>query len=402
MKIISDKYFEWLSYAYLLLIPISPFFAARLLVVLVALIVLTRGARLQELIRNSWDLLIFSVVLLLGMLYTADGNAGLKVLETSFPIIGTPIVFASIKQLDRDKLNRFLGFFCLGVVMAGMISLVNSFIHYFDNYDNSIFFFDSLTNIINSHPTYFAYFLILAITFGLYFSSYEYSKINTLAVVGSVFCFVLLLLTGGLTAFVSLLYVLSFFVLKFLLSERSTRRPMVFTLSVAMLITIILINLGNTAKRQIALDDSWDRFELWVSAINASPDYIFGAGTGGSKEVLNQYYMTHNHPEWAKENMNAHNQFIQVFFTHGVVGLAALLILLLRPIYVAFKHNDQLGILSIFPFLIYGMTEVFLGRFQGVVFFAMLHQLLIWHYGYSDRNLEVKSPTSSLSAHLKQ
>ena len=171
---------------------------------------------------------------------------------------------------------------------------------------------------------------------------------------------------------------------------------MVFALSLIMLVTIILVNSSDTSNRQNALDDSWNRFELWTSAIKASPDFIFGVGTGGHRKILNDYYVSHSHPEWAKENMNAHNQFIQTSLTHGILGLLALLIILLRPIYLAFRRNDQFGILAIFPFLIYGITEVFLGRFQGVVFFAMVHQLFIQHYMYSDCSIEVKPSASSL------
>ena len=48
-----------------------------------------------------------------------------------------------------------------------------------------------------------------------------------------------------------------------------------------------------------------------------------------------------------------------------------------RPLYLAVKNKNILAILCMFPFLIYGMTEVFLGRYQGVVFFALLHQVFI-------------------------
>lgn len=396
MKIFSDRHFEWIISTYLMLIPVSPFLGARLLVAMVILVILTGRLRIQDLILNSWDLLFFCALLVLGMVYTSDTKAGLGVLETSFGLIGTPIALSSVRQFDRHKVIRLLGFFYGGVLFGGLICLINASIQYYDMHDINLFFFHNLTGVINSHPTYFAYFLILAITFALYVATYEDSIKKTLVGATSGFCFILLLLTGGLTAFVSLLYVISFFILKFLLSERSPTRFMVFALSLIMLVTIILVNSSDTSNRQNALDDSWDRFELWTSAIKASPDFIFGVGTGGHRKILNDYYVSHSHPEWAKENMNAHNQFIQTSLTHGILGLLALLIILLRPIYLAFRRNDQFGILAIFPFLIYGITEVFLGRFQGVVFFAMVHQLFIQHYMYSDCSIEVKPSASSL------
>ena len=44
---------------------------------------------------------------------------------------------------------------------------------------------------------------------------------------------------------------------------------------------------------------------------------------------------------------------------------------------LSFKNNNSFGVLVFFPFLIYGVTEVFLGRYQGVIFFALLHQVFI-------------------------
>jgi hypothetical protein len=40
-----------------------------------------------------------------------------------------------------------------------------------------------------------------------------------------------------------------------------------------------------------------------------------------------------------------------------------------------------------FPFVIYGMTEVFLGRYQGVVFFVLCHQIVVGQYYLSKQNL---------------
>jgi O-antigen ligase len=103
-------------------------------------------------------------------------------------------------------------------------------------------------------------------------------------------------------------------------------------------------------------------------------------GTGDYKDVLNQFYRDHNMPAYADLSYNAHNQFIQVFFSNGLLGLTCVVLLLARPFYLSVKRQYLLGALIFFPFFIYGTTEVFLGRFQGLVFFALLHQLFIVFY----------------------
>ncbi|MFM7854814.1 MAG: O-antigen ligase family protein, partial [Flammeovirgaceae bacterium] len=119
------------------------------------------------------------------------------------------------------------------------------------------------------------------------------------------------------------------------------------------------------------------RVDLWESAISASTNPLIGVGTGDYNLVLNEYYRAHSMSLFAEGNFNSHNQFVQVYFSNGIVGLFALLVILLRPLYLSVRNQNLLGILLYFPFVIYGVTEVFLGRYQGVVFLSFVHQMLI-------------------------
>jgi O-antigen ligase len=127
-------------------------------------------------------------------------------------------------------------------------------------------------------------------------------------------------------------------------------------------------------------NDYWERLVLWESALKATPDIIWGVGTGDYKKILNEYYVSHDLLKFADSSFNSHNQFIEVLFSNGLVGVFSLLLLVGRPIYQSVRNQNLLGSLTFFPFIIYGMTEVFLGRYQGVVFFALLHQAFMTYY----------------------
>jgi O-antigen ligase len=191
--------------------------------------------------------------------------------------------------------------------------------------------------------------------------------------------FVLLLLTSGSTAFIAILLALSFFILKYLLEERTVSKHIVFALVCVMLTFFFLVqflDFGENALR----GDYWERTSLWESAIEANYNPVFGVGTGDDTMVLNDYYTKHGLQTFADGNYNSHNQFIQVYLSNGIIGLVCLLLLLVRPLYLAMTKDQVLGILVMFPFIIYGMNEVFLGRYQGVVFFALLHQVFVSEY----------------------
>jgi len=387
----TRRLLRW-SYSLLLLfvffIPISSFISVRLLFVTLLLSVIDING--NSLLRASWDILIYLLILLLGLTYSNNLDVGFKVLETSFSFLAIPLVISRLKFGAEEKFDQLMHSFILGLAIACLICLINATNKFMDAEDSQVFFFYQLTSVINSHPTYFAYFLIVAITYLLYFMYYqESSKHLILLCVSITFFFCFLMLTGGQTSFISLLFVLSYFILKFFLAKDTMKQRLTLMMVSIMVISMLVINSFDQSSREEVLNDSWDRYELWRSAILANSNPILGVGTGDYKSVLNEYYFRNNLDAYAEESLNSHNQFIQIFFSNGIFGLLAVIIIILRPVYMAFKKNDQLGILLMFPFLIYGITEVFLGRYQGVVFFALLHQTLVSTYLVTTKSLSV-------------
>jgi len=380
---------------FVFVLPISAYISTRIVVVLFvfSLFFGIPSFKLLNFLKSSWDILFYLLVVILGLLYSSDIGLGVRTLETSFALLALPVICYRLPSFDQKRVNTVFLSFSLGVVSAGMICTGAAILHYLgSNYNTQFFFFYDFTEVIHSHPTYMAYYLIFVITFGLYvfhYQQFKFSKWIFVAII--VFCFIILLLTGGQTAFVGLLFVFSFFLLKFFLGQNTTlNHRITFALITIMLLAMVFVSSGYTNQREQTLNDAWDRFALWRSAILANSNPIFGVGTGDYKQVLNDYYRENNQAAFADGGLNSHNQFIQIFFSNGIFGLLAVLLLVLRPLYMAFKLNDQLGILLLFPFLIYGITEVFLGRYQGVAFFALLHQTIVTHYLHTAKSIPLK------------
>jgi len=390
-----DQLVYYVLLLFLFVLPINQYLSVRILVVatFISLIPGLKKNNLNEFISRSWDIFLYLLVLGLGIIYSSDKQTAWRTLETSFSLLALPIISYRFKDFDRDRVNTIFFIFSLGILAASLLCLISAIVCYVINGHNSqVFFFYDFTEIIGSHPTYLAYYLIFAITYGLYAINYEKIKFPVWVISSVIlFYFSILLLTGGQTAFVSLLFVFSFFILKYLLGDKVNVNKTSIGLVVFMLVTILYVNSGGQSERDQILNDSWDRFELWRSGIFANSNFLLGVGTGDYKLVLNEYFRENGQEFYAQESLNSHNQFIQIFFSNGFLGLISISLLILRPLYLAFRNNDQMGILMIFPFLIYGMTEVFLGRFQGVVFFALLHQVLVSFYLFSTASIQIKN-----------
>lgn len=374
----SELFFRLLL-LFVFTIPISQFVSIRLLVLVLvtSFFVPGSGTFFPRLVSRSLDLLLYLLVLSGGLLYSEELLTGYRVIETSLSLLVLPILFNKFEDFNKGRLHEIFYAFASGLFVACLICLSNAGYAYFQTGRLEAFFFDNLTEIIDSHPTYLAYYLIAVLTFGLYLLYYEKIRFSPAIIsVFLLFFFLMLMLTGGLTAFVGILLIFSFFVLKYLLEEKSRRQTLTVVIVIVMMVSMFVFNTINLKEK----NDYWERFVLWESALNATPDIIFGVGTGDYKKVLYEYYVSHKLYEFADSGFNSHNQFIEIFFTNGLVGVVALIIMLGRPLYLSVRNQNILGTLTFFSFFIYGMTEVFLGRYQGVVFFALLHQSFVTYY----------------------
>lgn len=371
---------------FLLSVPLSQYVSARLLVfaAVMSLVNLIRGGKTLKRMAGSWEIPLYFLALLSGILYSADRLTAFRVIETSLGLIGLMIVFAPDEARNRESLRSAFVAFTLGVFLACLICLGNSVHHYYLTGDVNVFFYYNLTGVVGSQPTYFAYYLISTLTYWLFAMFYD-SNWQSKQLLGMsmllLFFFLVLLLSGGRTTLVSILLLFSFFILKYIIDEKLARRTLVMVLVGMMLVAVLGFNVLQSHKSDWSNShDYWERAILWESALDANPNPMLGVGTGDYKHVLNSYYQKHGLEAFAEASYNSHNQYIQIYFSNGIIGLVTLLIMLSRPLYLSFIGQNILGMMLMFPFLIYGITEVFLGRYQGVVFFAMLHQFCVVSY----------------------
>jgi len=371
---------------FVLTIPLSQFVSVRILFCICILsLVFNFKKSFHWFLKRSWDIVVYLFILILGLLYSEDLNTGLKVLETSFSLFAVPIIFGQFEKLETNQLRKIVLTFIIGLMIACLVCLSIATYYYFRNGDIYQFLFYRLTEAIDLQPTYLAYYICFAITVLLYFLYYGIIRTPHWAqVLIILFLFTVLMLTAGRTAYISMLLTLSFFILKFFFEEKPfINNTMAFFFAVSLLIVMLVVNhfdLNTGSLSGENNNDFWERLSLWKAALDANPNFLLGVGTGDYKLVLNEYFVSHNLPIYAKASYNSHNQFIQALFSNGFLGLISAIILIGRPIYLSVKHQNILGILVFFPFLIYGVTEVFLGRYQGVVFFAFLHQCFVSYY----------------------
>lgn len=369
---------DHLFHLFVISIPLNQYISTRLLFVLAILslfyLLAVRRTQLKFILSNAWDCLLYSFVLIAGLSYTPDLQSGLRILETSFPLLALPIAFSRISASGRLDIFACFRSFSIGLFVACLILIGHSGYKLHFGSETFDFTYYSFTDILGFQPTYFSYYLVFGITYNMYVYFYGRETVKPLWHLTSILIFFCcLLLTSSKTTFVTLTLVSAFFLLRFLNEEVTSRKKIATLLGSTMLLSVFFVQLSDLLR--VGQGDAWDRGKLWEASVQAIPNWIFGTGTGGEKAALTAYFNSHNMIEYAKEGFNAHNQIIEVLLSNGIFGLLALIVLLTYSLYRATRGGYMLVVISLFPFILYGITEVFLGRYQGIVFFVFLHQI---------------------------
>ncbi len=120
------------------------------------------------------------------------------------------------------------------------------------------------------------------------------------------------------------------------------------------------------------------RISRWIALIdNPSEIGFFGVGISNAQSYINKKYLAYDLKVAYKNGYNAHNQYLQTYIESGLLGLCLLLIILFYPFIYFCKHKYFYSASTVLIFIIFGMTESFLLRQSGVVFFVPYITLLL-------------------------
>jgi len=114
---------------------------------------------------------------------------------------------------------------------------------------------------------------------------------------------------------------------------------------------------------------------MFTEFLFEEPIFWNGFGLNASLSKLQQKEKFYNlYPGYG--NFNFHNQYVQVFAELGIIGFVILLFMLFLNIKNALKYKDFLHIAFAILMISLFLTESFLWRQRGVLFFMIFYCLL--------------------------
>lgn len=104
---------------------------------------------------------------------------------------------------------------------------------------------------------------------------------------------------------------------------------------------------------------------------------IFGSGVGDARFDLETSYLRNNFKYGYREKFNAHNQLIETTLATGLLGLLALISVFVYSIVFSLKQHKWHAIAAIMYIFLCFLTESYLERQWGVVFFSFIIPIVL-------------------------
>lgn len=351
-------------------------------------------------IRKVYIFYIFFFLIQLGSIYyTNDKDIGLKNVIRNILFLILPIAFINLKnKIDNNKI-RIVYFGLLLGVLSNLISAYFIIVRQYINENISIGtmirerFIDN--GIYDIHVPYLAMLIVF-----LFIGSYKISFNNKghinrkIRILLMVFLTLSLFMLSGVMSII----ILSIFLIYLFLSNIKSKRTKVIFLVVMVITISSSFFLTKTIDKQDRIIGSENliyrlqnivnysdpvRQENWKSVIKVISSNVFlGIGADGGLELLQKYRDLQSESYINKHN--AHNDILEIILRYGILGLSIYLLIMFTIIKKAIITNNYLFRWFLIVFIISGLTESYLQRQVGLVFFVFF-SLLFYTQNKSDR-----------------
>jgi O-antigen ligase len=332
---------------------------------------------------SAWPLLLFFVTLFLSLLFSVninnswfgsyDRNEGL--ISYLFYGLWSVLVVVNYSDIYRNnaKLNRLL----LGITISGFLVSVYAICQLFglDTFTwSEPAYLTKRAFSSFGQPNYLACWLLMILPLSAYLIYILKNKwLKLIVILSFIVELIALFSTGSRSAFLIFFIVSLVWLAWFLLSEKKYTKKhfWITTASIAALFlifisTLFIINptriteLTDFKKGSVSV-----RLTLWDSGFKAFlKKPLFGYGLENQKEVYVKYY----EPDWAiyaRPNTysdRAHNLILDTLMTSGLIGLAALVVLLwwvFKNLLKSYQQNNKFSAFIIWSLATYLLVLMF-------------------------------------------
>jgi O-antigen ligase len=356
-------------------------------------------------------LIVLYLLMALSLLWSHDLNASIKAISKELPLLIFALSFMTFSSFDESKKQMVLKYYSFGMFFYMVFFLTKAVIRFIITRDSSVFFYhDLVTEDLNAiHVSVY-----MSVAF-FYFHSKE-TRSNFSSIIAFLLAVFIFLLSSKniIVVFVLLFVVFEFFYSKKQLKRKKTVIGLFVIASIFLLFsskikerflvewksnkienTSIVKALKTEEVNNISVYQAWtqDKFRqndyfagtafrvyqirIFKEMLEEDTIIFNGYGLNASgfriKEKGREHTVFSGDATYdGYQNKNFHNQYVQIFAETGIFGLLLLFLIVSLNLIKAIKSKDFVHISFAVLMISLFLTESFLSRQRGVVFFAVL------------------------------
>jgi O-antigen ligase len=374
--------------------------------------------------------LILSLLLYLLMaasiLWSRDVDATVRALSKTLPILVFPLCFMAMPKFSSPQKQKLIRFYAIGILVFTLFYLGKATFRFFTTFDTSVFFYHELvTEDVNA--IHVSIYVTLAF-FAFYRKPNKHILDKVAMCILAVFIF---LLSSKNVILVFLLLVLFYELFYF----RATQKIKWLTILMLMLLASTIIFSTKIRDRfliefeanqgegtinsdfteglvyNVSVKQAWskNKFQeneyfagtafrvyqarIFIEMLQEDPIFFSGYGLNASDFRIEEKGIEHsvflgNEKFEGYQKKNFHNQYIQIFAETGIFGFVLLLLMVSTNLLKALKTKDFVHFCFAILMISLFLTESFLARQRGIVFFITIY--CIFNSGFSLKSSNTK------------
>lgn len=352
--------------------------------------------KFSSFLKNKYSLLFCSFYLLhaVGLLYSQNIDSAGFDLQVKLSLLIFPIQLSSRPFNTKAKDSIFYALIS-GVVLSSFIILIRASYVYFTIGEND-FYYEVFSYFI--HPSYFSMYINVCIGWiliNLLQNNRTVLVVNNLIILLLVlFLSVIVLLLSSKMGIITMVLMYVFFIISYIITHKKyligILGLLLLAISSVMVIKLVPEIQGridrafsavvNPTPKSTDAESTAVRLLIWNAANQVISENLWvGVGTGDAKDALMKEYTKRGMTGAIEHDLNAHNEFYQVFVALGIIGFVLLLSNLYFPLIFAFKNGNLVYLLFLIIIILNFLPESMLETQAGVMFFAFFNSLLCFH-----------------------
>lgn len=349
------------------------------------------------------------LLMLASLLWTTDLPETKSALFKMFPVLLLPVCFMINKPFSQVQIQKIITYYGYSFVLFALFYLGRAIFRYVLTKDSSVFFYHGLvTEDVNA--IHISTYMVLAyFSFMIQANKTVYVK-SALLLLATV----IVLLSSKNLAVVFLILNSAYFLYYF--NNQIKRKLLITLIGFGLVVTVVFFqelknrfeieiasNLKeNTINREISksnrlvynvtVGEAWRterfdkndffpgtalrvyQFRIFNEMMQADQVFLTGYGLNATKHKIKEKRIEHNLYEGYDE-FNFHNQYIQFFAELGVLGFLLIVTMVLINLKNGLNNKDFIHISFAVLMISLFLTESFLSRQRGIIFFMMLYCL---------------------------